>query len=381
MTSPLDSNGPSWRGWVLDGLRRGCSLESLQASMMGPHWTADAASAALHQGVLTLDQHSTIFVSVAAFCDEFLPSTLKSAASAALHPERLRFGVVDQHPIDRRAHCQNPPAEVRYVLIDPTQSRGVCWARSLVHSLYTDEDFLLQVDSHTLFDRGWDVALIRAHREACRVMGNARSLLTTYPPGFQIGPTGEATRSFVTDGSFTLVLKPRPDQTLNPLDPRLMFHAIHHRPGSYVPSCHVAGGFIFAPGSFVREVPYDPYLYFHGEEQSLALRAYTRGWTLVNPPSVPLYHLYKRPAVSHSNHHWHPDWESRRDFKWADLNRRSGERLRWMLQPRPGCSFSLGDVRTLEDYADEFGIDFRRQEIRASSQDRAVAHQGIVCPS
>ena len=39
-----------------------------------------------------------------------------------------------------------------------------------------------------------------------------------------------------------------------------------------VKSCHIAAGFFFTSGRFVEEVPYDPQLYFHGEEQSLALR-------------------------------------------------------------------------------------------------------------
>ena len=43
--------------------------------------------------------------------------------------------------------------------------------------------------------------------------------------------------------------------------------------------------FIFTDGS-VEEVPYDPDLYFHGEEPSLAARSYTHG-TCLHHTSIP----------------------------------------------------------------------------------------------
>ena len=43
---------------------------------------------------------------------------------------------------------------------------------------------------------------------------------------------------------------------------------------------------IFGPGSMVDEVPYDPFLYFDGEEArgSLAWRLYTNGYSIAKIP-------------------------------------------------------------------------------------------------
>ena len=54
----------------------------------------------------------------------------------------------------------------------------------------------------------------------------------------------------------------------------------------------MAAGCIFAKGSFVKEIPYDPNYYFYGEELSMALRAFTNGYSFFHIPDVPLFHLY-----------------------------------------------------------------------------------------
>jgi hypothetical protein len=48
----------------------------------------------------------------------------------------------------------------------------------------------------------------------------------------------------------------------------------------------------FYKGSFVKDIPYDPNYYFYGEELSMALRAFTRGYSFFHIPDVPLFHLY-----------------------------------------------------------------------------------------
>ena len=54
----------------------------------------------------------------------------------------------------------------------------------------------------------------------------------------------------------------------------------------------IAGGFFFTKSDFIKEVPYDPNLYFIGEEISLGVRAYTHGWDVYYPNKVVIYHNY-----------------------------------------------------------------------------------------
>ena len=111
-------------------------------------------------------------------------------------------------------------------------------------------------------------------------------------------------------------------------------------------------------------MPYDPYLYFHGEEQSLAIRAYTRGWDIFHPTWVPLYHLYKEANTPHDTHHWHGQVDQQRAFTSAYLTERAKQRLTRLLTGGglPGA-YGLGQVRSLQDYATFSGIDYLNKVI------------------
>ena len=78
--------------------------------------------------------------------------------------------------------------------------------------------------------------------------------------------------------------------------------------------------FLFAPGKFVEDVPYDPELYFHGEEISLALRAFTHGYDLFHPSQHILWHFYSR--AEHAKH-----WS---DHQRGSSDQRASARHGWM---------------------------------------------------
>ncbi|WP_239056574.1 UDP-N-acetylglucosamine-transferase [Wenzhouxiangella limi] len=112
-------------------------------------------------------EKASIFVSIAAFCDPFLRFTIESLFKQASVPETLVLGVVDQsaEPIGPWLAAQPFADQVRYLHIDPLHSRGVCWARHLAQTLYDDEAYFLQVDSHTWFAARCDDALRAGDRK------------------------------------------------------------------------------------------------------------------------------------------------------------------------------------------------------------------------
>jgi len=312
-----------------------------------------------------------IFVSVAAFCDPWLVQTLRDACAKAADPRQLVFGVFEQDAEPREDELQAVVAEhgaaLRYRSVHPAQSRGVCWARAAVGELYADEAYLLQIDSHMLFEPRWDELLLAQY--AALRQRSARPIITVYPWGFEI-EDGQPVVKIEPSTNTTLVMRPVPEAQMLPDNPTMMFRTEHAFVREPVAGCHVAGGFLFTSGDFVREVPYDPQLYFHGEEQSLALRAWTRGWDIWHPPHIPLYHLYKQPQTEHRAHHWHPEWEALRDFKQADLIAQAAARLADLhYERRDHGEYGLGTARSLADYARFAGIDYRArtfvQEYRA----------------
>jgi len=304
-----------------------------------------------------------IFVSIASFCDPFLETTLRDAVAKAKQPKDITFGVVDQTTVNRRTALKNlcNPAQLRYMHIDPIESRGVCWARALAFTFYQGESFFLQIDSHMLFEPHWDEQLI-TQLQSLKSRSD-KPIVSTYPFAFEF-ENGEPIIKTKIGDKTTLVLRPHPETTLTDENATLRFRAEHVFTLEPVLGCHVAGGFIFTAGNFIEEVPYDARLYFHGEEQSLAVRSFTRGWDIFHPPHIPLFHLYKKPNTPHLTHHWHPEWEQQRDFKRADLSEAAKQRLMDLVfEKRDLGIYGLGKTRTLHDFAKLSGVDYAHRKI------------------
>ena len=240
-----------------------------------------------------------LFVSLAAYNDPELFPTLHSAYGQAAHPERLRFGVVDQHVVDRYGELPTWKAQIRYLWLNARDARGVCFARSMLAGLMEGEAFLLQIDSHMRFDPGWDQILI----DQWTGLEQPRALLTASPMPWtpDAGPIPLPTGKVI-------VLEPHPDY---PLRNRAVLVA--NPSGRPVPGQRLAAGCLFAAGTLYDEVPYDPHLYFNGEELVYARRLLARGWTIYHPSLLPIYHLYKQPKGDPSLVHWgqtvHRDWD------------------------------------------------------------------------
>jgi hypothetical protein len=83
--------------------------------------------------------------------------------------------------------------------------------------------------------------------------------------------------------------------------------ALPERP---LPGVLIGGCLLFGPDRTIPEVPYNPDLYFWGEEISVALRLWTHGFNLNNPDRILLFHLYKAAGRSQLTH-WadHADWD------------------------------------------------------------------------
>lgn len=311
---------------------------------------------------MTPPSSPTIFISIASYLDPMLFFTLNDAVAKAARPELLSLGVVDQHVEDQRAAIAALPfaRRVRYVHLHPQDTLGVSWARSTAFSLYDGEAFLLQVDSHTLFEPGWDEQLRSLHAKLGE--RSAKPIISTYPYRFDMV---DGTPQYApSEGRTALVLRPHPEKNLAPDDAVLRFMARHLFTSEPVMGCHVSAGFLFAAGSFVEEVPYDPWLYFHGEEQSLAVRAFTHGWDIFHPLTTPVYHLYKLEGTPYETHHWHGELDARRAFTSNYLTERAKLRLNRLLMGDglPGA-YGLGTVRSMAQYAELSGIDYARQTI------------------
>ena len=107
----------------------------------------------------------TIFVSVASYRDFYCSRTLESMYRNATHPENLHAGICLQNkegdedcalPDDLQKYSKN----ITTIRMKNYEAKGPTWARYLCTTLFNDQDYFFQIDSHTLFDAGWDVTLM-----------------------------------------------------------------------------------------------------------------------------------------------------------------------------------------------------------------------------
>lgn len=315
-----------------------------------------------------------IFVSVAAYRDPDLSATLQDAVEQAECPEALHLGVLEQSetPTTLPEVVHARAGQVTYLHLHHRFSRGPCWARALIASGIRQETHFLQIDSHTRFDPGWDRTLLDTCEALAREHAQPKVILSTYPCAFELqespGPDqgqGQAVRKPMP--GLALVLRPRPDATLAGTSPVLPFHAVPTPSAVALPGHHVGAGCLFAPARLLQEVPLDPWLYFHGEEQNLAVRAWTHGWDIWHPPDLPVYHLYGRQEARPV--HWEESEDRDRPVRWWQLHQQAEQRMAALLFEQADLGvYGLGQARSLDDYASAFGIDYGKRALRQGLQ-------------
>jgi Glycosyltransferase (GlcNAc) len=300
----------------------------------------------------------TIFVSIAAYRDPELGPTIQDCLAKARFPEQLRFGICWQHGPEEAPLPWFSDSRFRVLDFDWRDSRGCCWARAEIMKLWQGEDWYFQLDSHHRFVPDWDVKLL----EQAAATGSSKPVLSTYTAAYERGtpdtfglsePMFMYFNGFREDGSIKFLGSPI---------------AIEARKNGPVRARCVSGHFIFAPGKFVEEVPYDPDLYFDGEEITVAVRAFTHGYDLFHPSELIVWHEYTRPG--NRTRHWE-DHNAENGFErsWDKLDSAAKVKTRAFLETPHYGRFGCGTVRSLADFESYAGVSFRHR--RAQDWTRA----------
>lgn len=311
-----------------------------------------------------------IFVQIAAYRDPELVATIEDCLSQAKYPKNLVFSICWQHDssdlwdnLDK--FKKNPRFKI--IDVDIKDSQGVCWARNLLQQQYSDEEYTLQLDSHHRFVKDWDEILINMYKDL-RKKGHKKPLITCYLPSYFPEKDPEARIKEPWKLVFDRFL---PQGAVFPKPHTIDNYRFLREP---IAARFYSAHFAFTSGRFVQEVPHDPELYFHGEEISIAVRAFTHGYDLFHPHVVLAWHEYERAT---KKKHWS-------DHSWDKRNAHSHERVRRLLgidgiKREDLGIYGLGTSRTLEDYEKYAGIHFRSRKIQQYTLDARIPPNPIYC--
>ena len=304
----------------------------------------------------------SIFISIASYQDPLLVSTIFSAYENAENKNDLIFSICDQSDNTIDINGITFSDQIHYDHVDPLFSKGPCWARHRAQSFFNEEDFFLQVDSHTQFAPEWDSIFIKqlekisANQEIDEYF--KKPIITSYPRSFKVLDFEKGLFELQTGDKHTQVITYRKDS----LFLKGSFSRQIGIPTKHTDITHailLAAGCIFTKGAFVKEIPYDPNYYFYGEELSLAMRAFTNGYSFFHIPDVPLFHLYTDTSDIPRKLHWDPEDDQKRAVKWTELDKKSLNRLDDLFADKVEEPLNLGKERSLKDYALISGIDLK----------------------
>jgi [Skp1-protein]-hydroxyproline N-acetylglucosaminyltransferase len=309
-----------------------------------------------------------IFVSIASYRDKKCSATLQSLFSNAKHPQNVFVGICHQNKKgeDLEICTMKPPTtsppntksvdvemynnNISVINVDYTDAKGPTWARYLCSTLWNGEEYFLQIDSHVLFVKDWDEKCIRMITEIQQKYGNQKVLLSHYTSLYeqfdQPNPNNNVPRicqSFFNDRGMISFMGAESLTT--------GFNEYNQSP-------YIAAGFIFAPSSFIVDVPFDPYLdyVFVGEEILLSARAFTSGYNVYTPSENICFHYYTREGESKI-------WD---DKSYSDQNAFDNIKKILKLQegnPNVHDRYNLGKERTLQQFYDYAGIDIKNKTV------------------
>lgn len=318
-----------------------------------------------------MSMSNTIFIQIAAYRDPQLVPTIKDCLAQAAHPENLVFGIAWQHSVhDAWDTLDEFRSDPRFKIIDIPyeESKGACWARNSIQRLYNNETYTFQLDSHHRFVPEWDTKCI-AMIQDLQAKGYPKPLLTSYLPSFDPEKDPENRIQipwkmnfdrFIPEGAvfFLPASIDNFNELLSPIPAR--FYSAH---------------FCFTLGQFVTEVPHDPEYYFHGEEISIAVRAFTHGFDLFHPHQVIAWHEYTRKGRT-------KQWDD--DKEWGKRNSSCHARNRKLFgmdeepQDIDFGRYGFGKQRTLDQYERYAGVSFKRRAIQKHTLENKLAPNPIL---
>lgn len=298
-----------------------------------------------------------IFVNLCSFRDKLLPVTLQSLLANESGRNEIYYGIFEQanyeNSLEKNFLELVDHPRVRYKRMDAKFSQGVMWARAINALSIENEDFQYQIDSHMLFDPGWDNFLVWDYNQAAQIANTKKIILTCGTKNFEL--EDDRITKHVLDDDITVKLG------YFQFDKNMRLHA--HGPwvsstDTVTPSIHICAGNFFTTTDWVREVGYNTKIFFEGEEQVLALSSYLAGYKMFHQRRVKTYHYL---------------WSNKHDTKHTNNPVLSPERLNFLRtrswEEINRYIYSI-DEKDLQAFHRDTGVDYinRKLEERAISR-------------
>lgn len=179
---------------------------------------------------------------------------------------------------------------------------GVGKGRKRAQDLYENEDYFLQVDSHTFFDKDWDTTLIESFKNAVSIIGDDKIVLTAIPGSYINDP--------IIEPEYALRWTRYPGYLQKQMFYNVVpkwndFQIIRDKltTDQLVPAVKANAALMFGNRTFASNTGLDEDVVFFDEEVIYSINLIGDGFAMVFPnyEYFPIYHLdYNNCSISHN---------------------------------------------------------------------------------
>ena len=251
----------------------------------------------------------SIYIAIPTLYDNQIEFTVKEAIECADNPEDITIGLVffetrsgeDILDFDYFYNTKIEPL-LKYPQVKfKRYKRGECeisvgFGRDEAFSMYDGEDYVLQVDSHTLFEKHWDTTLVNIYNKALKETENEKTILTCYLPSYeQLENYDRVSRLRDKFASYPIFMFKTWNHTSIPSwsDKDLRTHS-RRDDRLFVPCVKFNAQFAFGNRHFVEHTGLPVKTIFWEEEIIQTMNLLSEGFSLVFPNMVfPLSHLFQ----------------------------------------------------------------------------------------
>lgn len=231
--------------------------------------------------------------------DDELESTVLSCLRSSSNMDDIVVGIACIGDIDFYNNIKSKFGEIKNIKItffDDENNIGVAMGRHRATSMYSDEEYFLQIDSHMLFMRSWDVSLKNQLYEAQQISNNEKTILTGYAGKYKYleydgNFISNITSVFLTYNCWTV----NGFITKNFVIPGWKNDIIKE---TFAPMPKISAHFIFGNQHFARNICLPKHIFFWEEEVIQSIELVSNGFTLVYPgPLSHILHLYRDSSI------------------------------------------------------------------------------------
>jgi hypothetical protein len=241
-------------------------------------------------------KNKTIYVSMATMDDTETTVSLQNLFNSADFPDRVFVGlscISKNKKFIKSIDSLKNKYKISVKHFTPDASiLGTGFGRFNAMSMYSDQDYFLQVDSHTNFENGWDTYLINLFEDAAKEVGNEKIVLTAYLGRYGYLPERSPIESATRYPYY------KPGELFDDVYPSWMDAVVTHLPEKFYPCVKFNGNFAFGNKNFANNTGVVKEAQFFDEEILQSINLIGNGFSMVFPniAEFPLTHLYYNDA-------------------------------------------------------------------------------------